>query len=58
MGKVPRISDAEWEVMHVVWERSPVVAGDVVRELSRAPAGIIGPFAPCSRASRARARSP
>lgn len=34
MGKVPRISDAEWEVMRVIWERSPVVAGDVVRELS------------------------
>jgi BlaI family penicillinase repressor len=34
MRKLPRISDAEWEVMRIVWERSPVAAGDVVRELS------------------------
>ena len=34
MRKLPRISDAEWEVMRVVWEKAPVTAGDVVRELA------------------------
>src|SRR4030088_2740227 len=33
--KVPQISDAEWEVMKVVWERQPVAAADVVDRLSR-----------------------
>jgi BlaI family transcriptional regulator, penicillinase repressor len=31
---VPRISDAEWTVMQVVWERAPVTAAEVVRELT------------------------
>lgn len=36
MAKTPAISDAEWQVMHVVWERrAPVAASDVVEELSR-----------------------
>ena len=34
MGEFPRISDAEWEVMRVVWKRHPIdaatVAGEVV----------------------------
>ena len=29
MGDVPRISDAEWEVMRVVWKRHPIDAGSV-----------------------------
>ena len=29
MSDVPRISDAEWEVMHVVWDRHPIEAGEV-----------------------------
>jgi BlaI family penicillinase repressor len=31
--RVPRISDAEWEVMRVVWDRHPVDAGAVAEEL-------------------------
>ena len=30
----PAISDAEWEVMNVVWERSPITASEVVEALS------------------------
>jgi BlaI family penicillinase repressor len=33
MKKVPRISEAEWEVMKVVWERNEVRAGEVVKAL-------------------------
>src|SRR3954447_22973551 len=32
---VPQISDAEWEVMKVVWDRQPVTAADVVDRLAR-----------------------
>ena len=42
MPKLPQISDAEWEVMKVVWDHGPLTAGDVVRQLSEArtsPAG-------------------
>lgn len=36
MARTPAISDAEWQVMRVVWERpSPITASDVVAELSR-----------------------
>jgi BlaI family penicillinase repressor len=31
----PQISDAEWDVMKVVWERQPVPASDVVEQLGR-----------------------
>ena len=34
MADVPRISDAEWEVMNVVWDDHPVGAADVVDRLS------------------------
>jgi BlaI family transcriptional regulator, penicillinase repressor len=35
MAKVPAISDAEWQVMRVVWERpSPLAASEVVEALS------------------------
>ncbi len=34
MNKVPRISDAEWEVMNVVWGKHPVTANEVVQELA------------------------
>ena len=30
MPQIPQISDAEWEVMKVVWDRGPLTAGDVV----------------------------
>lgn len=35
MKKVPRISEAEWEVMKVFWSRSPRTANDVVEVLSK-----------------------
>ena len=35
MPNVPQISDAEWEVMKVVWERQPVSAAVVVERLGR-----------------------
>ncbi len=31
---VPQISDAEWDVMKVVWDRAPVPAADVVDRLA------------------------
>ncbi|MEA2709480.1 MAG: BlaI family transcriptional regulator, penicillinase repressor [Phycisphaerales bacterium] len=33
--KIPRISDAEWQVMDVLWQRSPLTANEVVDELAR-----------------------
>lgn len=33
MNKVPRISEAEWEVMKVLWKQSPATANDVMNEL-------------------------
>ena len=34
MSKTPRISDAEWEVMKVLWMKSPRTANDIVKELT------------------------
>jgi BlaI family transcriptional regulator, penicillinase repressor len=42
MPKLPQISDAEWEVMKVVWDHGPLTAGDVVRQLSEAREGAAG----------------
>jgi predicted transcriptional regulator len=33
LAVAPQISDAEWDVMKVVWERQPVPASDVVEQL-------------------------
>ena len=33
MAKTPRISEAEWEVMKVLWKNSPKTANDIVEEL-------------------------
>ena len=33
MGKKPQISDAEWEIMKVVWHRSPISVNDVAEAL-------------------------
>ncbi len=33
MADLPRISDAEWDVMKVVWQHGPLTAGEVVRQL-------------------------
>ena len=35
MKKMPRISDAEWEVMKVLWETSPLTANEFVETLSK-----------------------
>ena len=35
MKKMPRISDAEWEVMKILWEKSPLTANDIVEILSK-----------------------
>ena len=32
--KLPSISDAEWDVMKVVWDHGPLSSGDVVRRLA------------------------
>jgi BlaI family transcriptional regulator, penicillinase repressor len=37
MAKIPRISEAEWQVMDVLWQRSPLTANDVCAELARPP---------------------
>ena len=34
MSKPPQVSDAEWEVMTVLWESSPRTAAEVVEALS------------------------
>lgn len=34
MNRLPRISEAEWEVMQVVWERAPIGAGEIVESLA------------------------
>jgi BlaI family penicillinase repressor len=33
MENRPKISDAEWQVMKVLWEKSPVSANDIVEKL-------------------------
>jgi BlaI family penicillinase repressor len=35
MKKMPRISEAEWEVMKVLWETSPLTANEIVEALSK-----------------------
>lgn len=35
MRKVPRISDAEWDVMSVIWEKQPITSNEIVEVLSR-----------------------
>ena len=34
MAKTPRISEAEWEVMKVLWKTSPRPANEIVKELT------------------------
>ncbi|MHC4402198.1 MAG: BlaI/MecI/CopY family transcriptional regulator [Planctomycetota bacterium] len=34
MAKIPNISDAEWQVMQVAWDRSQVTASEVIEELA------------------------
>ncbi|HUR79704.1 MAG TPA: BlaI/MecI/CopY family transcriptional regulator [Thermoanaerobaculia bacterium] len=37
MTRTPPITDAEWEVMNVLWEQSPCTALEVAEALSRHP---------------------
>ncbi len=34
MKRTPKISEAEWEVMKVLWKTSPRTANDIVKELT------------------------
>ena len=34
MARPPQISDAEWEVMNVLWARSPLTGAEVAEELA------------------------
>ena len=34
MKKTPKISEAEWEVMKVLWSTSPATANDIVKKLT------------------------
>jgi BlaI family transcriptional regulator, penicillinase repressor len=34
MPRTPRISDTEWEVMKVVWSRSPIAAQEIIDTLA------------------------
>ncbi len=34
MRKTPKITEAEWEVMKVLWGTSPATANDIVKRLS------------------------
>lgn len=35
MKTAPRISEAEWEVMKIVWKKSPSLAQDIIQDLSK-----------------------
>ena len=35
MKKTPKISEAEWQVMKVLWNKSPLTANDIVQILSK-----------------------
>ena len=34
MNKIPKISDAEWEIMNLVWEKYPLSTNEIVEKLS------------------------
>jgi BlaI family transcriptional regulator, penicillinase repressor len=36
MKQIPRISDAEWTVMKVLWNRSPLPASEIIEALAKA----------------------
>lgn len=33
MERVPKISDAEWQVMKILWDKSPVTSSEIVEKL-------------------------
>src|SRR4051794_28208001 len=38
MTNVPKISDTEWEIMRVVWDKHPTTASEIIRSLTSADA--------------------
>ncbi len=34
MKELPRISEAEWQVMKILWDQSPLTANDIVEKLA------------------------
>ena len=34
MKNVPRISDTEWEIMRIVWQKHPVTANEIIDQLA------------------------
>jgi len=39
MKSIPRISDAEWEIMRIVWQQEPCAASDIIAALKSRDAG-------------------
>lgn len=39
MKFVPRISDTEWEIMRVIWQKHPLTASEVIEQLTAADSG-------------------
>ena len=35
MSALPRISETEWEIMRVVWGKSPITAAEIIEELAK-----------------------
>ena len=35
MKKIPKISEAEWQVMRLLWKKSPLTANDIVETLTK-----------------------
>lgn len=33
MKELPKISDAEWEVMKIIWNKEEVTSGEIISEL-------------------------
>src|SRR5215471_18673444 len=34
MGRLPQISDAEWEIMQVVWRGPPITAAEIIADVT------------------------
>lgn len=34
MNIIPKISDAEWEIMKIIWKRNPIKSDEIIDELS------------------------
>ena len=38
MRKLPKISETEWEIMNIIWEKAPVTAAEVIEVLQASDA--------------------